>query len=466
MTGGGAPRTLVDRVLALAADLRAAGVDNTIGDTLDAVAALGQIGLGSRTLLRAALQATLITRAEDVDVFAVLFDRHFPVTVEHRTEPARSPSVRTEATSTPVSPQPGDGLVTALADAVSTGDDDGLAQLAVAAVDAYAGIGVDEGGERYFLYRVLRALDLSNLLVAVMARLRSEQSEASGLARRQLADDVRERIERFRRLLAATIRSRMAAPGTTASHVPVRRIEDVAVMTASTTELRQLRAAVRPLARRLASRIGQRRRRHRRGRLDVRRTIRRSLDAGGTPLDPAFRRARPTKPQLVVLCDISGSVAEFARFTLLLLHALHAELAGLRAFAFVDGVAELTTLLAGAEAVLDPRLLVTLPGVVDADGHSDYERALRLFVERHGAAVGPSTTVLITGDARTNYRGSGVESLREIRGRCRRLYWFNPEPAEEWDTGDSAVADVRAVCDEVFEVRTLAQLGDAVAAII
>jgi uncharacterized protein with von Willebrand factor type A (vWA) domain len=248
--------------------------------------------------------------------------------------------------------------------------------------------------------------------------------------------------------------------------VAPRRIEDLEVTVASTTELRQLRAAVRPLARKLASRIGQQRRRHRHGRLDVRRTLRRSLDAGGTPHAPAFRKARPTKPRLVVLCDISGSVAEFAHFTLMLLHALQSELAGLRAFVFVDGVAEVTSVLERAEATLDPRLLVTLPGVVAVDGHSNYQLALATFVDRHSDALGPSATVLVTGDARTNYRGSGVESLRVIRRRCRRLYWFNPEPAAEWGDTDSELDAYRDLCDGVFEVRSLTQLADAVAAII
>jgi uncharacterized protein with von Willebrand factor type A (vWA) domain len=223
---------------------------------------------------------------------------------------------------------------------------------------------------------------------------------------------------------------------------------------------------VRPLARKLASRVGRQRRRNRYGSLDVRRTMRRSLDAGGIPLDPAWRRVRRTKPRLVMLCDISGSVAEFANFTLMLLHAMRAELAGLRAFVFVDGIAEVTRVFDEAEVALDPRLLVTVPGVIVGDGHSDYANALAAFVERHGGAVDAGTTVLVTGDARTNLRGSGVESLRAIRHRCRRLYWFNPEPAGEWDEPDSAVGEYRELCDGVFEVRNLTQLATAVAAIV
>jgi hypothetical protein len=169
---------------------------------------------------------------------------------------------------------------------------------------------------------------------------------------------------------------------------------------------------------------------------------------------------------VVVLCDISGSVAEFARFTLMLLHALQSELAGLRSFVFVDGVAEVTDLMARSDVELDPRLLLTLPGVVVGDGHSDYRQVFERVVEVHGDALTPASTVLVTGDARTNHRPDGAEALRELRRRTRRVYWLDPEPQADWTEGDSALVRYRPSCDGVFEVRTLAQLARAVEAIL
>jgi uncharacterized protein with von Willebrand factor type A (vWA) domain len=461
---------MLDAVIGLARDLRAAGVDASSAEAVDGIRALAHVGVEQRLLVRAALQATLVKRDEDRGVFELLFDRHFP--------PAPTlPPAPTESTPEP-DPSgieraagrfgPAGGLPLALVDAVRDGDDGALAILVEEAVARYSGIETQPGSERYFLYRVMRALDLSNLLIAVMARQRSEHPDSSEFELRQLRDEFQQRIDRLRRLLAAAIRARIARhttdqPPTVAL---ARRLEDLDVLGATTTELDQLRAAVRPLARKLASRVGRQRRRHRHGSLDVRRTMRRSLDAGGIPLDPAWRRARRTKPQVVMLCDISGSVAEFAHFTLMLLHAMREELAALRAFVFVDGIAEVTRVIEEAEVVLDPRLLVAVPGVIAGDGHSDYSRALGTFVERFGGAVGAATTVVITGDARTNLRGSGVESLRVIRHRCRRLYWLNPEPAAGWDDPDSAQAEYRELCDGVFEVRNLRQLATAVAAIV
>jgi uncharacterized protein with von Willebrand factor type A (vWA) domain len=421
--------------------------------------------------VRAALQAALVKRVEDLAVFELLFDRHFPAKpadgVPRRG--ARDAPSRPESDASDVSTLHATGGVPlALVDAIRLGDEDTLVELAEEAVARYSGIETQPGSERYFVYRVMRALDLSNLLIAVMARQRAEHPDSSAFELPQLRDDVQQRIAWLRRLLVAAVRSRLAGDAADRVHQVAlpRRVEDIDFLDASTTELRELRVAVRPLARKLASRVGRQRRRHRHGSLDVRRTIRRSLDAGGIPLDPAWRRARRTKPEVVMLCDISGSVAEFAHFTLMLLHAMRAELAALRAFVFVDGVAEVTRVIEQAEVTLDPRLLVSVPGVIAGDGHSDYGRALGTFVERYDSAVGAGTTVLVTGDARTNLRGTGVESLRVIGHRCRRLYWLNPEPATGWADPDSALAEYRELCDGVFEVRNLAQLATAVAAII
>jgi uncharacterized protein with von Willebrand factor type A (vWA) domain len=74
--------------------------------------------------------------------------------------------------------------------------------------------------------------------------------------------------------------------------------------------------------------------------------------------------------------------------------------------------------------------------------------------------------LLVTGDARTNHRAPGLRAFRELCRRARRVYWLDPEPSAEWDTDDSALELYRETCTGVFEVRSLAQLTDAVAAIM
>jgi hypothetical protein len=235
----------------------------------------------------------------------------------------------------------------------------------------------------------------------------------------------------------------------------------------SAVELDELRRTVQPLARQLAARIGRRRRQQATGRLDARTTARRSLQSGGVPLDPAWRKRHPHRPDVVVLCDVSGSVSEFAQFTFTLVHALHAELSRVRSFAFVDGIVEVTDLFANATHDIHVARLLERRGLIAGDGHSDYGQAFELFCRQHlDGVVTPRTTVLVTGDARTNYRPAGVVPFRSLCQRARRVYWLNPEPREEWDTDDSAMTSYQTSCAGAYEVRTLRQLADAIAAVV
>jgi uncharacterized protein len=452
--------------------LHRSGVNASLAEALDAVTALRHIDLLDRQLLRTSLKATLVKRPEDVPVFELLFDQCFAITVakESGTDPSfafetsdGSPAATASMASASV-----DKLMDSLQSAVESGSESDLRDVSRNAVRLHAGIGAAKGSERYHLQRVLRALDLSQLLVNAMRAARMADAEADELTLRQRRDELNHRLDALKRMIGEEIRHQLFADvdALGVGLIAPRRIEDTDMLQADARELRAMREAIRPLAQKLARRLLRQRRRRRHGRLDVRRTIRCSLSTGGVPLEPQLRRRSPSKPSVVVLADISGSVAEFAHFTLMLLQALQSELRALRCFVFVDGVAEITSILREANVDLDPRLLITLPGVVVDDGHSDYNAALRRFLDTHARAIGPSTTVIVTGDARTNYRESGVLQFQALCAQARAVYWFDPEPRETWSSHDSAMAEYEPYCDAVFEVRTLRQLSDAITAIL
>ena len=227
-----------------------------------------------------------------------------------------------------------------------------------------------------------------------------------------------------------------------------------------------MRRTLQPLARQLATRVGRRHRPAATGRVDVRRTIRHSLQSGGVPIDPVLRRRHLHRAEVVVLCDVSGSVAEFAQFTFTLVHAIHDVLAGVRSFAFVGGVAEMTDVFAEATYDVHVGRLLERRGVVGLDGHSDYGEAFRQFAAEHLVAVGRRTTVLVTGDGRSNFRDPGVEAFHAIAEHRRRVYWLDPEPPADWFVDDSAMADYAPLCDGVFEVATVRSLADVIAALV
>lgn len=440
--------------------LRAAGVPVSMVEAIDAAEALTCIDMGNRREFRATLAATLVKRAEHRTAFRALFDASFALRRHREAQPDREAPLQALESS---------AMHEALLDALRRNDTQTLRALATFAVHEFGGIQAQrQGSERYYLYRILRQLDLSNLLQRALREAREEAEPGRAFAERTLRDEHDRRLEEFRRLIAEEIRQRLLdLRGSEALPYVPTLIEDVDFLSASPGELRAMRQAIRPLARKLAARIERRRRARRSGRLDVRRTIRRSLSAGGVPLDPAFRRPRESRPDLYLLCDISGSVAEFAGFTIAFLQAMSQEFSRIRSFAFVDGIDEVTEAVADGSTALEARQLLALANIVWADGHSDYGNVFHRFWEHYGhAGLAPRATIVITGDARNNYREAGVESLRLIAERARGVYWLNPEPRSQWNTTDSIVAAYAPHCDGVFEVRNLRQLADFVNTII
>ena len=449
---------LIDRILLLVDQLRRRGVDVTTGAVIDAVAALDHLPIDDRLAVKAGLRATLVKSSDPTDEFERAFRAAFSgADVVAATGTAVAPSP-------PVSPNE---MSAALLQAMQLGDDAQIALLARQAVDAFAGLETDpEHSERYYLHRVMRAIDLSRMLSAAMQKLRRE-GELTELELLLARKEFAELLEQFRRRLAAEIANRMAGHDRTGDIDVASGVADRDMLQLSALELTELRRLVQPLARQLAARISSHRRLRNTGRLDARRTVRRSLQSGGVPLDGVMRRRHPQRPDLVVLCDVSGSVAEFAQFTFTLVHALHDELRRVRSFAFVDGIAEVTDLFESAQHEIHVNRFVERRGVLGEDGHSDYGRALSRFVEHHLAdAVSARSTVIICGDARTNYRPDGLDALKAIAAQSRRVFWLNPEPEAEWGATDSAMDDYRECCRGVFEVRSLRQLGDVIASLV
>ncbi len=465
-------RVFLERVSSLVETLRKSGVDVSLSESVEAVQSLQYLDIGHRDVLFRCLQAVTIKRQRDIQVFEDVFDNVFSTAFfgqflsDHE---IHEPGISNGSSELPggvsTSDSVNEKILAALLDGLG---DETLKLLASQAVSEHSGMDSTKSGEKYYLHRVMRAIDIGNILVSAMREARIRNPDASELKLRLMRDEFNQQLERYRELLAREIRIRMRKvdqkPGT--GLIAPRRIEELDFLAASNQEMQRMRQAIRPLARRLASKIGQRRKNHSDGRLDMRRTTRRSLNFGGVPIETILKRKRPQRPQVVVLCDISGSVAEFAHFTLMLLHAMQDELSSLRSFVFVDGVAEVSHLLKNANVTLDPRLLVTLPGVVVNDGHSDYSHALTTLAEQFGDVLTSSTTLIITGDARTNYKPTGDAVLADIAKQVKHLYWFNPESSEIWSESDSVIETYRTHCEGIYEVRNLDQLASAIAEIV
>ena len=171
---------------------------------------------------------------------------------------------------------------------------------------------------------------------------------------------------------------------------------------------------------------------------------------------------RPHRTELVVLCDVSGSVANFAQFTLLLVFALRDQFQNLRAFTFIDHVHEVTHhFKPGADPSQVLADLAASTAHAALWGRTNYGRAFTKFAEDYPDALGPKSSLLILGDARSNYSDLAVPVLQELAGSAKHAWWLNPEHRRHWDTGDSSAREYAAIVPMV-ECRNLTQLGEFV----
>ena len=448
-------------------ELRSAGVPVSMVEAIDSMQAVEAIELGSKTELRETLRATLVKNLRHERAFDVAFDVYFS---NVRAVAATGDDLEglDDRSSLPPTGEDSaefdlDRFLEGLFEALSDLDPDLLRQMARTAVDQLAGMepGRPVGGT-YYLYRTLRRLDLQSLADDLIAALIGDQ-DASDFDQRLIREEVESRIEMLREEIQEEIRRRLVADrGRDAVARTLRRplIEDIDLMHTTANDLAEMDAAIGPLTRKLAARLA-RRRKKRTGRLDFRRTVRRSLATGGVPADPQFRHPRPHRPEVWLVCDISGSMATFSRFTLQFTHAMSTHFARLRSFAFVDTVDEVTDYFgAGVDFGSALQRLTTEAEVVWMDGHSDYGNSLETFHTRYGKQLTPRTTVIITGDARNNYRLPRAQVLGEIAKSARAVVWLNPEPVAYWDTGDSTMSEYARYCSSVHEVRTLRQLEE------
>ena len=470
---------LLDLLNGFIIELRAAGLPVSLTENLDAMEAVTHIPIDDREAFKFALGATLVKHQAHWRAFEVVFEVYFSIRGPEYAIASDGGADDGDGESEDGigqeggAPSGGGGGVAALSPeelaemlfrALMNGNDSLLRALARQAVVRYAGMepGRPVGGT-YYLYRTLRNLDLDGVLDRLMEASRDgAPGDYTTLEERLERDEFRDRIERFKQEIESEIRRRLVADrGVDAMARTLRKPlpEDVDFMHASREEMANLRRALYPLTRKLAARLARKRKHGRRGPLDFRSTMRHSLSYGGVPAEPKFRHPRPSKPEIMVVADISGSVAAFARFTLHLLYAVSNQFSKVRSFVFIDGLDEVTGFLEGAEDIGEAVHRVnTEADVVWVDGHSDYGHAFGVFWERYGREIGPRTTVLILGDARNNYHASQSWILKEVEHKARKVFWLNPEPRAYWDTGDSILGEYANHCDGTYEVRNLRQL--------
>jgi uncharacterized protein with von Willebrand factor type A (vWA) domain len=230
-------------------------------------------------------------------------------------------------------------------------------------------------------------------------------------------------------------------------------------------DLAAVHRVVAQLKRRLATQGTELRGSKRHAHVDVRRTMRASLQTGGVPVELKFRPQRPRRPEIFVLCDVSTSVTSASTFFLSVLHALHDSFRKLRSFVFIERISEVTEVFererdfkAASEAVSRDA------GVADISGYTDYGRVWTEFLAMIEDELNPRATVIVLGDARTNGRPPRDDVFAQITARAGRTFWLNPEPRLYWNYGDSVISAYAEHC-RAFECWRTDQLEEFVKAL-
>lgn len=461
-----APHGLSGHVVGFVEALRARGIPVGPSETVDAGRVLTVIDLMDREMLREGLACALLRRPTQRATFDGLFELWFPAALG-----ARAGADDIEL------PRRDDGeidlfaLRRMLAEmlAADPGDDQQrqLQNLAAQMVEQM-GQYRSANGPSFSAYQTLKDVQPEVLISKILAGLSSggDNSDFDTEVARRAA---RTRVKTFRGTVEAETRRRVAerlGRERVAKYGVQRQAEDADFLRISENELAELRRGSQRLARVLASRLAARRRRARRGEIDLRKTLRRSMSTGGVPITLESRKPRPGRPDLVLLCDISGSVAGFSSFTMLLVDSLREQFSRVRIFAFVDRVDEVTHLF-DQVTPLDQvtRRIFTETRVVGFEGHSDYGAALRSFAQEWPDVVTSRTSLLILGDARTNYRDPALDTLHAMVEVAKHAHWLNPEAEKMWGSGDSA-ADRYAEVIEMHECRSARQLTGVVSRLL
>jgi uncharacterized protein len=443
------PPGLAAKLLAFCEDLRSEGVAVGTSEILDAFAALEQVPWTSQDDFRESLAATIAKSQEDRRVFELLFDRYF------------FRSAEAEAVERGIGEQGErfeggerldlDDLREQVRQAITAGNDGEMRDLARLAISAFGRQGEGSGVVGVDVQRIRRTLGLS-------AGTRPQSEDGS-----ELPAIDREQLNAFERHLRRELeRGLIERTETLPPSRPLAEL-DRALPTSPAQDLAAVHRAVAQMKKRLAT-LGHEHRGRRRGRIvDVRRTMRASLETGGVPLRLRYRPKRPRRPEIYVLCDVSTSVTSASVFFLSVLHALHDSFRKLRSFVFIERISEVTEIF---EHERDFRTISqrvsSEGGVADVSGYTDYGRVWQEFLGKIADDLDPRSTVIVLGDARTNGREPHAEVFAQVSERAGRLFWLNPEPRLYWNYGDSVMAAYERFCDGAFECWTTRHLENFV----
>lgn len=450
--------------------LRRNGIRVSTAETLDGLRVADLAGLSDRETFKSALRAAMVKRNADLETYDGLFEAYFSGLSNLVNESGTGGQPSGEMTEEQMR-----ALLESMEDLLAGMSPEEVSDLTRALMMQ------DRGALEQMLRELMEAGKLPNIqtnyvppgvtrdlmemagageLDAEMDAL-MEAARAAGMGegdQEELRKYMSERAKDLAEMLKGLLKiDREQSERTEERKKDRDKLEEKSFYYLSPTEIKRMREAVANLARRLKNLMAVRYRHSKKGRLDVRDTLRRSMQFDGVPFNIRFDVRRKERPQVVILCDVSDSVRNVSRFMLQFVHSLQDLYSRVRSFVFVADLAEVTKLFKDNE--IQGAIGKAINGdVVNVYAHSDFGKAFKQFHENHLDVIDSRTTVIILGDARNNYNAANEWVLRDIQARAKQVLWLNPENASTWGFGDSEMNLYRKHCDVVEECRNLRQL--------
>jgi uncharacterized protein with von Willebrand factor type A (vWA) domain len=465
------------KILEFANILRKSGIRVSTAEALDAFGALEELSIHDRGIFKNALRTTMVKRGEEVPTYDQLFDLFWSGFYDNLREAFGEAAEGLGDMGMDL-----EDLLRRIAEALGSleGEFGDLSELARALLTADLSMMeqlIREAAEQAGVERIenflqvgffsRRTLDQMNLdgagdqLREFAARL-----EAAGLSPEE-AEALRNLIERLMEAARRSVRAFTERELQKQNHDYMEKFRRETLLEKSfyhltEEEIRKMREVVERLAQKIKNILSIRRRRLKRGKLDLHQTLRRNMSHGGIPFEVIFKQRKKDRPKLVILCDVSSSVANVSRFMMQFVYSLQEAFTKIRSFVFVAEIGEVTQLF--QESDINQSIEKALDGgdTINVYTRSNFGYAFHYFWQNYLSAVDNKTTVLILGDARNNYNDPRAWCLRDIHNKAKNVVWLNPESPSAWGFGDSVMNRYLPYIDIAEECRNLRQLSSMI----
>jgi uncharacterized protein with von Willebrand factor type A (vWA) domain len=457
--------------------LRKSGIRVSTAEAIDAFRALDELSIQDRGIFRDALCATMVKRGEEVPTFHQLFDLFWSGFYDSLRESFDEATAGLAELSVDL-----DGLLRQIAEmlrnmdgdfaqlsdlarAMLLGDLNQLEQLIRAAAEA-AGVQNIENFLQvgFFSRRTMEQMGMEG--AGEELRDLAQALEAAGMSPEQVAA-LRQLIDGLMEAARKSIRNYTERELQKQNHDYMEKFRRETLLEKSfyhltEEEIRRMREVVERLAQKIKNILSIRRRRLKAGKLDLHQTLRRNMSHGGIPFELVFKQRKKDRPKLVIMCDVSSSVANVSRFMLQFVYSLQDAFTKIRSYVFVAELGEVTEIFKEGEINDAIESALDGGGVINVYTRSNFGFAFHYFWQNHLSAIDNKTTVLILGDARNNYNDPRVWCLRDIHNKAKNVVWLNPESPSAWGFGDSVMNRYLPYTDVAEECRNLKQLSSII----